>query len=93
MTLAITFNELVRYTNEEREKWRRWFGEHAAALDAPVQPGGRLPTVGKLIAEIPAGGSKVTNLCFWEKSVYLTVAERHSIHRLDVGVAGKAYTK
>jgi gluconolactonase len=48
---------------------------------------------GKLIAEIPAGGSKVTNLCFWEKSLYVTVAERHSIHRLDVGVAGKAYTK
>ena len=44
---------------------------------------------GKLIAEIPAGGSKVTNLCFWGKSAYVTVAERHSIHRLDVGVAGK----
>jgi sugar lactone lactonase YvrE len=48
---------------------------------------------GKLVAEIPAGGSKVTNLCFWRKSVYITVAERHSIHRLDVGVGGKAYTK
>ena len=29
---------------------------------------------GKLVAEIPAGGSKVTNLCFWGKSVYVTVA-------------------
>ena len=48
---------------------------------------------GKLVAEIPAGGSKVTNLCFWGKSLYVTVAERHSIHRLDVGVGGKAYTK
>jgi sugar lactone lactonase YvrE len=48
---------------------------------------------GKLVAEIPAGGSNVTNLCFWGKSVYVTVAERHSIHRLDVGVAGKPYTK
>ncbi len=48
---------------------------------------------GKLVAEIPAGGSKVTNLCFWGKSVYVTVAAGHSIHRLDVGVAGKAYTK
>ncbi len=48
---------------------------------------------GRLVAEIPAGGSKVTNLCFWDKSVYVTVAERHSIHRLDVGVRGKPYTK
>lgn len=48
---------------------------------------------GELVAQIPAGGTKVTNLCFWEKSVYVTVAGRHSIHRLDVGVAGKPYTK
>jgi gluconolactonase len=47
---------------------------------------------GELVAEFPAGGTKVTNLCFWEKSVYVTVAGRHSIHRLDVGVAGKPYT-
>jgi uncharacterized damage-inducible protein DinB len=49
---AITFDELVRYTNIEREKWRHWFGSHAAAVEAPVQPGGRLPTVGKLIDHI-----------------------------------------
>jgi len=48
---------------------------------------------GKLVAAIPAGGSNVTNLCFWGKSVYVTVAERHSIHRLDVGVGGKPYTQ
>jgi len=52
MPLAMTFGELVRYTNGEREKWRRWFGEHPAALDAPVQGEGRLPTVGKLIDHI-----------------------------------------
>jgi len=43
---------------------------------------------GNLLASIPADGDMVTNLCFWEKSVYLTVAGRHSIHRLDVGVGG-----
>ena len=52
MPLTITYEELVRYTNGEREKWRRWFSQHPAALDAPVQPGGRLPTVGKLIDHI-----------------------------------------
>jgi gluconolactonase len=45
---------------------------------------------GKLVAEIPAGGTKVTNLCFWKQSVYVTVAGNHSIHRLDVGVDGNA---
>lgn len=52
MTLAISFDELLRYTGEEREKWRAWFVRHPAAIDAPVQPGGGLATVGKLIDHI-----------------------------------------
>ena len=52
MSLSLTFDELLRYTNGEREKWRGWFGGHADALEAPVQPGGRFPTVGKLIDHI-----------------------------------------
>ena len=52
MSLSLTFDELLRYTNGEREKWRTWLGAHPAALDVPVQPGGRLPTVGKLIDHI-----------------------------------------
>jgi sugar lactone lactonase YvrE len=48
---------------------------------------------GELVAEVPAGGTQVTNLCFRDKSVYATVAGNHSIHRLDVGVAGWADTK
>jgi gluconolactonase len=48
---------------------------------------------GRLVGSVRAGGTKVTNLCFWGKSVYVTVAGRHSIHRLDVGVGGKAYTR
>ncbi|MCC6442663.1 MAG: SMP-30/gluconolactonase/LRE family protein [Armatimonadetes bacterium] len=43
---------------------------------------------GDLLASLPAGGDQATNLCFWETSLYLTVAGRHSIHRLDVGVRG-----
>ena len=52
MSLSITFDELLRYTNAEREKWRAWFQNHSTAVEAPVQPGGRLPTVGKLIDHI-----------------------------------------
>lgn len=52
MSLTLTFDELVHYTNEERDKWRGWLLQHAAAMDAPVQPEARLPTVGKLIDHI-----------------------------------------
>ena len=52
MTLVLTFDELVRYTNGEREKWRAWFAGHPAAIDAPVQPGARFTTVGKLVDHI-----------------------------------------
>jgi uncharacterized damage-inducible protein DinB len=52
MALALAFDELLRYTSEERDKWRSWLALHPAAMDAPVQPGGRFPTAGKLIDHI-----------------------------------------
>lgn len=52
MTLALTFDELLRYTSDERDKWRVWFVAHPAAIDAPVQPGARFATVGKLVDHI-----------------------------------------
>ena len=52
MSLTISYEELLRYTSGERDKWRSWFLAHPAAMDAPVQPGGRLPTVGKLIDHV-----------------------------------------
>lgn len=52
MTLALTFDELLRYTNGERDKWRAWFLGHPAAIEAPVQPGARFATVGKLVDHI-----------------------------------------
>jgi uncharacterized damage-inducible protein DinB len=52
MSLALSFDELLRYTNAEREKWRAWLVAHPAAIDAPVQPGARFSTVGKLIDHI-----------------------------------------
>jgi uncharacterized damage-inducible protein DinB len=52
MSLALTFDELARYTSAEREKWRGWLLVHPAAMDTVVQPGGRHSTVGKLIDHI-----------------------------------------
>jgi len=50
--LTVGFDELLRYTAEEREKWRRWLAERPSALEAPVQPEGRFSTVGLLIDHI-----------------------------------------
>jgi uncharacterized damage-inducible protein DinB len=52
MPLTLTFDELVSYTNGERDKWRGWFRDHPRALDVPIQPSGRFPTAGKLIDHI-----------------------------------------
>ena len=50
--MNISYDELLRYTNEERDKWRGWLLAHPEALEAAVQPGGRFATVGKLIDHI-----------------------------------------
>ena len=52
MSLSIRFDELLRYSTGEREKWRAWFVDHPEAMEVAAQPGGRLPTVGKLIDHI-----------------------------------------
>ena len=47
--MKLEFQELLRYTQEERDKWRTWFTSHPEALEIEVQPGGRFATVGALI--------------------------------------------
>src|SRR5690349_17485131 len=50
--LALGFDELRRYTDDERHRWRRFFVEHPAALELPVQPSQRFATIGQLIDHI-----------------------------------------
>jgi uncharacterized damage-inducible protein DinB len=50
--IALTLDELLSYTEEEREKWRTWLRAQPAALDITLQPDGRFPTVGALIDHI-----------------------------------------
>lgn len=50
--MHLEFAELLRYTQEEREKWRGWFVAHPDAMEIEVQPGGRHATVGALIDHI-----------------------------------------
>lgn len=49
---SIDYGELLRYTEEERAKWRQFFGSQDHALDIALQTGGRFPTIGKLIDHI-----------------------------------------
>jgi uncharacterized damage-inducible protein DinB len=50
--MNLTFAELLRYTQEERDKWRAFFTAHPDAMEIEVQPGGRFATVGALIDHI-----------------------------------------
>jgi len=44
---------------------------------------------GKVIAELPSGGMKPTNVAFWESSLYVTEVENGQVVRLDIGVQGQ----
>ena len=50
--MKFEFVEFLRFTQEERDKWRRWFVEHPEAMEIEVQPGGRFATVGALIDHV-----------------------------------------
>lgn len=50
--VAITLDELLAYTDEEREKWRRWLQSHPDALGVRLQPDGRFSSVGSLVDHI-----------------------------------------
>jgi uncharacterized damage-inducible protein DinB len=50
--LTLSLDELLAYTDEERDKWRGWLTSHANALALQLQPTGRFATVNALIDHI-----------------------------------------
>ncbi|MBZ5592718.1 MAG: DinB family protein [Acidobacteriia bacterium] len=53
MSLSLSIDELIGYTNGERAKWEAWFQEHPpSALDAPVQREGDFSDVWRLMHHI-----------------------------------------
>jgi uncharacterized damage-inducible protein DinB len=50
--LTLSYDELLRYTLDERDKWRRFFVTHPEAMETPLHPAGGFATVGKLIDHI-----------------------------------------
>jgi uncharacterized damage-inducible protein DinB len=51
MSLSMTYQEFLRYSIEERDKWRRFFAVHPEAMEYPVASP-RYGTIGKLIDHI-----------------------------------------
>src|SRR5687767_3034609 len=49
MSLAVTLDELLDYSDHEREKWRGWVAADVSRLQIPFQPGGRFATAGTLL--------------------------------------------
>ena len=52
MPLTLAYEELLRYTEEERARWRRFFTDDPSALELPLQKNARFSTIGKLIDHI-----------------------------------------
>lgn len=50
--LTLAYDELLRYTMEERDRWRRFFALHPEAMELPLQGGERFSSIGKLIDHI-----------------------------------------
>lgn len=50
--MNLSFAEMLRYTQEERDKWRTFFTAHPDAMEVEVQPDGRFATVGALVDHI-----------------------------------------
>jgi uncharacterized damage-inducible protein DinB len=52
MSAGLTLNELLDYSDHEREKWKAWVQADSARLNMPFQAGARFPTVWSLLEHI-----------------------------------------
>lgn len=49
MSVTISLEQLLDYTDFERAKWRTWIAADPSRLNLAFQPGGRFPTIGSLL--------------------------------------------
>lgn len=52
MSLGVDVEQLLAYSDHERDKWRAWIAAEPARLKIVVQPGARFPTVGALLDHV-----------------------------------------
>jgi uncharacterized damage-inducible protein DinB len=52
MSVTITLDQLIAYTDHERAKWRGWLAADPSRIAIPFQPGGRFPDIGHLLDHV-----------------------------------------
>ena len=52
MSVTLSLDWLLDYSDHERRKWREWLAADPARLQLPVQPGGRFPSVADLLDHV-----------------------------------------
>lgn len=52
MSLTIRLDELLDYSDHERQKWKAWIAADATRLRIPFQTGSRFPTVASLLDHV-----------------------------------------
>jgi uncharacterized damage-inducible protein DinB len=52
MSVGISLEELMDYSDHERAKWKEWIAAEPKRLDIPFQGGGDFPTVGSLLDHV-----------------------------------------
>jgi uncharacterized damage-inducible protein DinB len=52
MSITVSVEELLAYSDQERRKWREWVAADPSRLQIPVQPGGRFATVGAMLDHV-----------------------------------------
>jgi uncharacterized damage-inducible protein DinB len=52
MSITVSLEELLDYSDFERNKWEAWFSLDASRMQLPLQGGGRFPTAAALLDHI-----------------------------------------
>lgn len=52
MSVTITLDQLLAYTDHERAKWHEWITADPSRMTVPFQAGGRFPTIGTLLDHV-----------------------------------------
>ena len=52
MSVAVSLEELIGYSDHERAKWKAWVSADPSRLQLPFQSTGRFPTVGSLLDHV-----------------------------------------
>ena len=52
MSVTVALEDLLDYSDHEREKWRAWIAADPSRCQIPFQPGGRFPTLGAIFDHV-----------------------------------------